>query len=84
MFTVFAGPTDLSGGEEQMSAHPLRLLIEAADQAITREDYDRLMDFYTDDAVLVIKSGMQATGKDQIRRAFVAIADHFDHSIEVS
>ena len=31
------------------------------------------MDFYDDDATLVIKPGLTANGKDQIRRAFVAI-----------
>jgi len=63
--------------------HPLKTLIQAADQAITAEDFDRLMDFYAEDAVLVVKPGMNATGKEQIRRAFVAIADHFKRSIKV-
>ncbi len=63
--------------------HPIKKLIQAADQAITAEDFDRLMDFYADDAVLVVKPGLNATGKEQIRRAFVAIAEHFGRSIKV-
>ncbi len=66
-----------------MSRHPIELLIEKADLAINREDFDTLIDIYSDDAVLVIKPGMNATGKAQIRRAFEAIAAHFNHKIEV-
>ena len=60
-----------------MSDHELKLLIQAADKAITAEDFDSLMAFYAEDATLVVKPGMNATGKEQIRKAFVAIAAHF-------
>jgi uncharacterized protein (TIGR02246 family) len=66
-----------------MSAHQLKQIIEAADRAITAEDFDALMNFYDDDATLVVKPGLTARGKEQIRRAFVAIAEHFNHSITV-
>ena len=66
-----------------MSSHPLKSVIEAADRAITAEDFDAVMDFYADDATLVIRPGLNATGKAAIRRAFVAIADHFNHSLQV-
>ncbi len=61
----------------------LKQLIADADRAITAEDFDRLMDFYADDALLVIKPGMNAVGKPAIRQAFVAIAAHFGNSIRV-
>ena len=67
-----------------MESHPLKQLIEAADHAITAEDFDTLMAFYADDAMLVVKPGLYAVGKEQIRRAFVAIADYFDHSLVVN
>ncbi|AZD66260.1 conserved hypothetical protein [Pseudomonas chlororaphis] len=66
-----------------MPDHPLKTLIEAADRAITAEDFDSLMDFYAEDATLVVKPGLEARGKEQIRRAFVAIAEHFNHSMVV-
>jgi uncharacterized protein (TIGR02246 family) len=66
-----------------MTFHPVKKLIEDADKAITSEDFDTLMDFYADDAILVIKPGMTASGKDQIRKAFVAIAEYFKHSLVV-
>ncbi|QQZ44264.1 SgcJ/EcaC family oxidoreductase [Pseudomonas sp. SK3(2021)] len=66
-----------------MPAHPLKTLIEAADRAISAEDFDSLMDFYAEDATLVVKPGLEARGKEQIRRAFVAIAEHFNHSMLV-
>ncbi|MFS2124507.1 YybH family protein [Pseudomonas sp. Pseusp97] len=63
--------------------HPLQALIRAADEAIGREDFDTLLAFYTDDALLVVKPGLLARGKAQIRRAFVAIAEHFGHNLRV-
>jgi uncharacterized protein (TIGR02246 family) len=69
--------------EAILSTHPLKHVIEAADRAITAEDFDAVMDFYADDATLVIKSGMTVTGKPAIRRAFDAIAEYFKHSLLV-
>lgn len=66
-----------------MSSHPLQQVIEAADQAISTRDFDTLMDFYADDAILVIRPGMNAIGKGAIRQAFVMISAHFDHSLVV-
>lgn len=65
------------------ATHPLHALIQAADQAIGNEDFDALLDFYTEDALLVVKPGLLARGKAQIRRAFVAIAEHFGHDLRV-
>jgi len=66
-----------------MSDHDLRSLIEAADRAITEENFDALMEFYADNATLVVRPGQTATGKTQIRKAFEAIAAHFKNRITV-
>lgn len=66
-----------------MKQHPIEELINKADQGIGREDFDTLIDIYADDAVLVIRPGMNAFGKPQIRKAVEAIAEHFDHSLKV-
>lgn len=66
-----------------MTIHPIQLVIAKADTAIFQEDFDTLIDIYSDDAVLVIKPGMNATGKDQIKKAYVAIAAHFNHTLHV-
>ncbi|AUU87825.1 DUF4440 domain-containing protein [Enterobacteriaceae bacterium ENNIH3] len=66
-----------------MSSHPIRKIIEACDKAISAKDYDTLMTFYADDAALVIKPGMIAKGKDNIRNAFMAIADYFQGNLVV-
>ena len=66
-----------------MSQHPIALLIEKADKAINQEDFDTLVDLYAEDAVLVIKPGMNAVGKAQIRSAMEAIAAHFERSLDV-
>ena len=66
-----------------MNLHPIEKKIAEADSAINREDFDALMEMYSDDAVLVVKPGMNAVGKAQIRKAFEAIAAHFNHSLDV-
>jgi len=63
--------------------HPVKTLIEAADRAITAEDFDAVMEFYAEDATLVVKPGLNVSGKPAIRRAFEAIAAHFNHSLKV-
>lgn len=63
--------------------HPIELVIEKADTAIVQEDFNTLIDIYSADAVLVVKPGMNATGKVQIRKAFEAIATHFNHTLHV-
>ncbi|WP_320151134.1 nuclear transport factor 2 family protein [uncultured Tolumonas sp.] len=67
-----------------ISPHPIVELINKADLAINSEDFDTLIDIYSDDAVLVIKPGMNAVGKEQIKKAFIAIANYFEHSINVT
>jgi uncharacterized protein (TIGR02246 family) len=67
-----------------MSDHELKRVIEAADRAIMAEDFDALMDFYSEDATLVVRPGLNASGKAQIRKAFAAIAEHFNHRISVT
>lgn len=64
--------------------HPLEAIIHAADDAINREDFDAVMAFYTEDATLVVRPGLNASGKDQIRKAFGAIAEHFNHTLQVT
>ncbi|UXS01257.1 YybH family protein [Agrobacterium tumefaciens] len=66
-----------------MTEHPLKSLIVSADRAITAKDFDGLMRFYTDDATLVVKPGLVAKGKDQIRRAFEAISAYFQGQLTV-
>lgn len=66
-----------------MSKHPVESVIERADAAIVSEDFDALMEFYADDAVLVVKPGTIAHGKAEIRAASERIAAHFDHSLVV-
>ena len=53
----------------------IKELIAAADKAIKEERFDDLMEFYTDDAVLVVKPGLEAKGKQAIK-----IAAYFNNS----
>ncbi len=64
-------------------AHPIEEIIASADGAIAREDFDSLLEVYSEDAVLVVKPGMSVTGKASIKKAFEAIAAYFSHSVQV-
>lgn len=61
--------------------HELKEFIKKCDLAIKQEDFDTLMNYYTDDAILVVKPGMIARGKAEIKKAFIAIAKYFNNSI---
>lgn len=62
----------------------LKATIEACDRAISQEDYATLMEYYAEDALLVVKPGMVVKGKENIRKAFIAIADYFQHHLVVT
>ena len=64
-----------------MLTETIRALIAQADQAIREERFDDLMEFYTDDAVLVVRPGLEVHGKAAIRSAFVKIAAYFNNSV---
>ena len=66
-----------------MDRHPIEIQIEKADRAIVAEDFDALLDIYTDDAVLVVEPGRNAKGKESIRKAFEAIAIYFKNGMQV-
>ncbi len=59
----------------------IKELINQADKAIKEERFDDLMSFYTDDAVLVVKPGLEAKGKEAIKKAFIKIAAYFKNSV---
>lgn len=59
----------------------IKQLIAAADAAIKEERFDDLMEFYTDDAVLVVKPGLEVKCKEAIKAAFIKIAAYFNNSI---
>ncbi|QZN95986.1 YybH family protein [Symbiopectobacterium purcellii] len=66
-----------------MHSHPLRHIIESCDVAISKRDFDSLMDHYSEDAALVVKPGMIVKGKENIRKAFIAISDYFQDQLVV-
>ena len=59
----------------------IKNLIFAADQAIKEERFDDLIEFYTDDAVFVVKPGLEAIGKNEIKNVFKKIAAYFNNSV---
>lgn len=62
--------------------HDIKAIIDTCDQLIHTEKFDDLINFYTEDAILVIKPEMIARGREQIKSAFIKIAAYFDNSIK--
>ena len=58
--------------------------VQRADHAINQRDMAALMDFYEEDASLVIQPGRVAHGKAEIAMAFEAIFKFFNQSLMVS
>lgn len=68
--------------QDTQTEKEIKQLIDTCDRLIQAERFDELVDYYTEDAVLVVKPGLEAHGRDQIKSAFVKIAAYFDHSIK--
>jgi uncharacterized protein (TIGR02246 family) len=56
-----------------MSKHPVEETVEKMDEAFNRGDIETLLDFYEDDAVIVLEPGRLVRGKTALREAFQAI-----------
>ena len=67
-----------------MQTELIKMAIAQADQAINNGDFDRLMNFYAKDAILVVQPGVYARGRGEIRKAFERISHYFDHSMKVN
>lgn len=67
-----------------MQNHQIKRVIEACDKAISAEDFQSLMQFYADDAALVVRPDLVVRGKENILKAFIAIAEHFQHKLVVT
>lgn len=64
-----------------MMEHNIKEIIKICDLAIKNKDFKLLMNYYTEDAILVVKPGMIANGKVEIEKAFMAIANYFNNKI---
>lgn len=79
MKVFFSYPFFERGGEKMNET--IKELIQQADLAIKEERFDDLMSFYSEDAVLVVKPGLEAKGKENIKAAFIKIAEYFKNSV---
>ncbi|MHC5228946.1 YybH family protein [Enterococcus sp. LJL99] len=60
----------------------IKSIIDTCDRLIHEERFNELMNYYSDDAILVVKPGMVAQGKEQVKEAFIKISHYFDNSIK--
>ncbi|ETT06728.1 YybH family protein [Providencia alcalifaciens] len=68
----------------QKHTQDLEALIASADRAITEENFSYLMNFYSENGALVVKDGLHVRGKENLQKAFSAIAEFFNHTLQVS
>ena len=67
-----------------MNHQALKQEIHAADQAINNKDFDAVANFYTNEASLVVRPGLLAYGRSDIKEAHKKISEYFNGSLEVS
>jgi len=67
-----------------MKDHAIKQEIQLADQAINHQDFDAVAQSYSKDAVLVVRPGLLARGRNEIREAHKKISAYFNDSLEVS
>src|SRR4051794_21093699 len=72
---------ELIENRRDIMEHELKEFIKNSDIAIKQEDFDTLMNYYTDDAILVVKPGMITQGKEEIKTAYIKIAKYFNNSL---
>lgn len=68
--------------EQNQTEREIKQIIDTCDRLIQAEKFDELVEYYTEEAVLVVKPGMEARGREQIKQAFIKIAAYFDNSIK--
>ena len=64
--------------------HPVLTRIQEADRLIIAEAFEPLMDHYTEDALLIVKPGLEVRGRYAIRQAMEKIAAFFAHGLKVT
>lgn len=64
--------------------HPIAARIQEADRLIVAEDFEGLLDHYTEDAMLIVKPGLEVRGRAAIREAMQKIAVYFAHGLRVT
>ncbi|GAB4214548.1 MAG: nuclear transport factor 2 family protein [Synechococcales cyanobacterium] len=67
-----------------MDDHAIKKEIAKADKAINERDFDTVAHCYTDNAVLVVKPGTLAQGREAIKVAHQRISNYFNDSLKVS
>ncbi|MEO1772023.1 YybH family protein [Candidatus Enterococcus ferrettii] len=68
--------------QDKQAEEEIRKIIDECDHLIQVEKFDELVNYYTEDATLVVKPGLEAHGREQIKSAFIKIAAYFDNSMK--
>ncbi|OTO73279.1 MULTISPECIES: YybH family protein [unclassified Enterococcus] len=68
--------------ENEAIEREIKAIIDICDRLIHEERFDELINYYTEDAILVIKPGIVAHGREKIKSAFIKIAEYFNNSMK--
>lgn len=68
--------------ENEAIEREIKAIIDTCDRLIHEERFDELITYYTEDAILVIKPGTVAHGREKIKSAFIKIAEYFNNSMK--
>jgi len=67
-----------------MTVEEMRAMLERDAKLIENEEFDKLMDVYTNDAIMILQPGIKIIqGKDALKAAFIKIAEYFDNSLKL-
>ncbi len=64
------------GVKRSMPEDPVTQMVQLADDAFNRGDLEAFLEFYADDAVMVIEPGRTLRGKSELRRAFEVLLSY--------
>ena len=65
-----------------MTVDEMRTMLDSDADLIKNEEFDKLMNVYTDDAIMVLP-GQIIQGKDALKAAFIRVAKYFDHTLKL-
>ena len=65
-----------------MNVDEMRAMLDRDAELIKNEEFDKLMDVYTDDAIMILP-GRIIRGKEALKAAHIQIAKYFEHNLTI-
>jgi len=65
-----------------MTVDEMRAILDRDAELIENEEFDKLMNVYTDDAIMVLPRQI-IQGKKALKEAYMRVAQYFDHTLKL-